>query len=157
MAVTENDLVKVRYRHVVNAPIEPAWKTLRDFGSLLHWVAGGDRGWLRISGEGVGALRDFKLPSVGEVQHRLDLLDDDAKQIVYTLTRGTPLGMLRYSVSIKLFERGELTGMEWVGEFEPEAGANSDEMSKRLASAYQDMSERFSAYVSAWSLEVSST
>jgi len=40
VAVTKNDLVKVRYRHVVNAPIEPAWKTLRDFGSLLHWVAG---------------------------------------------------------------------------------------------------------------------
>lgn len=148
MTLKTNDSVEVRYRHVVDAPIEPAWKSLRDFGSLLHWVAGGEQGWIRISGEGVGALRDFKLPSVGEVQHRLDLLDDDAKRIVYTLTRGTPLGMLRYSVSIKLFERGELSNMEWVGKFEPEAGADSDEMAKRLAGAYQDMSERFSAYVS---------
>ena len=61
----------VSYSRTIEADLETSWSVLRDFGSLIHWVKGGDVGSLIISGDGVGMTRDLNLPSVGKVQHRL--------------------------------------------------------------------------------------
>ena len=138
--------VDLRYR--LHAPLALAWPVLADFGSLLHWVKGGDVGTLTTHGEGVGMVRDFTLPSVGTVQHRLDAWDEDQHLITYSLTSGRPLGMADYSVTIRLDAVDDAQcDMIWTGAFDPEEGAAVDDMAVNLQGAYQGMSERLDAYL----------
>ena len=133
--------MRVSYSQNLDAPLADAWAVVRDFGSLLKWVRGGSEGSIRLTGDGVGMLRDLVLPAVGSVQHRLDELDDDAHRITYSLTAGKPLGMAEYSVSATLIERnGPGCTIEWAGEFNAEPGAALDEMAAGLENAYEGMS-----------------
>jgi len=88
-------------------------------------------------------LRDLVLPSVGHVQHRLDVQDDRSHRITYTLTSGKPLGMVEYSVSARLYELdADGCSIEWSGEFTAEPGAALNDMAAGLENAYRDMSTR---------------
>lgn len=134
--------VEVAYRHKLDAPLADAWTVVGDFGSLLKWVRGGEEGSISLSGDGPGMLRDFVLPAVGAVQHRLDVLDDQDHQLTYSLTSGKPLGMVEYSVSIRLTEAGNhACGMDWSGEFTAEPDAAVEDMAQGLKDAYRSMSE----------------
>jgi len=131
------------FEYEINAPIEAIWAYVRDFGSLLKWVNGGDQGSISLSGEGVGMLRDFVLPSVGSVQHRLDALDPDRHLMTYTLTRGHPLGMASYSVTLELTALdAKSCRLDWTAAFEPTEGADAAQMAEGLRGAYLDMSSR---------------
>ena len=86
----------VSYSRTIEADLETSWSVLRDFGSLIHWVKGGDVGSITVSGDGIGMTRDLNLPSVGKVQHCLEEMDEANHLIAYSLTRGQPLGMREY-------------------------------------------------------------
>jgi hypothetical protein len=136
--------VKVTCRHNIDAPMSDAWVVLGDFGSILQWVVGGSEATIHLTGSGPGMLRDLDLPSVGKVQHRLDVLDQGGHRIVYSLTAGRPLGMIEYSVSAQLLDRpGGGCILEWLGEFTPEPDASAEQMAEGLESAYEDLSKRF--------------
>ena len=139
--------VKVTCRHSIDAPMSDAWVVLGDFGSILQWVVGGSEATIQLTGSGPGMLRDLDLPSVGKVQHRLDVLDQGGHRIVYSLTAGRPLGMIEYSVSAQLLDRpGGGCTLEWLGEFTPEpdaTAASAAQMAEGLKSAYEDLSKRF--------------
>lgn len=142
--------IEVTYRHVLDASITHAWVLLGDFGSILQWVVGGSEATIRLTGSGPGMLRDLDLPSVGKVQHHLDVLDEAEHRIAYSLTAGRPLGMVEYSVSAQLFERpGGGCVLEWLGEFTPEADASVEQMADGLRSAYRDLSERLNELLAA--------
>ncbi|MDH3644048.1 MAG: SRPBCC family protein [Gammaproteobacteria bacterium] len=134
--------VEATYRHKLDAPLADAWSVVGDFGSLLKWVSGGEEGKISLTGDGPGMLRDFILPAVGAVQHRLDVLDDQQHQLTYSLTSGKPLGMVEYSVSIRLTEAGgDACTMNWSGEFTAEPDAAVEGMAQALKDAYRSMSE----------------
>lgn len=134
--------VEVTYRHKLDATLADAWAVVGDFGSLLGWVSGGEEGTISLTGDGPGMLRDFVLPAVGAVQHRLDVLDDQKHQLTYSLTSGKPLGMVDYSVSIRLTEAGnDACTMDWSGEFAAEPDAAVEGMAQALKDAYRSMSE----------------
>jgi hypothetical protein len=135
---------RVGYIHTLDATLSDAWDVVGDFGSLLRWVSGGSEGSITLTGSGPGMLRDLVLPSVGNVQHRLDLLDVEAHQITYSLTSGKPLGMVDYSVSLQLLREteGERCTLQWAGEFTAEPDAPLIEIAAGLESAYRGMSER---------------
>jgi hypothetical protein len=132
----------VEYRHEVNVSLERVWSLVGDFGSILGWVVGGDEGSIELTGEGIGMTRDLTLPSVGQVQHRLDLLDPQAHRLTYSLTKGQPLGMKSYAVTVSLSGTNDSCTLDWLGEFEPEQGADVEEMANNLANAYKDLSIR---------------
>jgi hypothetical protein len=135
------------FRMVLDVPAARAWPVLRDFGSLLNWVAGGDVGTLAMTGDGVGALRDFTLPRFGTVQHRLDEVDETSRAIRYSLTKGRPLDMKDYWTRISLTDLGDGTcRIDWRSEFEPHAGIDPAAVAAGLEGAYRNMSERLAAY-----------
>ena len=72
----------VSYSKTLAADLQASWSVLRDFGSIIHWVRGGEDGSISISGTGIGMTRDLNLPSVGDVQHRLEELDESNRLIV---------------------------------------------------------------------------
>jgi hypothetical protein len=134
------------YTHNLDVSVDDAWVVLGDFGSLLSWVVGGDVGWIKLSGEGIGMLRDFYLPSVGEVQHRLDELDHEKHRLTYSLTGGKPLGMDSYAVTATLTATGNIScTVTWDGALVPEEGADGEAMAGNLAAAYEDLSVRLNA------------
>lgn len=133
---------RVGYRHAMDAVPGSVWRTLADFGSLLSWVAGGDEGRIELSGEGIGMTRDLWLPSVGRVQHRLDVLDEAGRCLTYSLAEGRPLGMRSYSVTVSVEAAGSGCTLAWQAAFVPEPGADSDAMAENLRRAYVDMSRR---------------
>ncbi len=132
----------VDYQHAMSASPGSVWQTLADFGSLLSWVAGGDEGRIELSGEGIGMTRDFWLPSVGRVQHRLEALDEADRCLTYCLTEGRPLGMQSYSVTLGVEAAESGCTLAWRGTFVPEPGADPGSMTEKLARAYADMSRR---------------
>mgnify|MGYP001208190142 FL=1 len=140
----------VEYRQRIDVPLELVWTTVADFGSLLRWLPGNEDGTLTLNGEGIGMTRDLNLPTVGEVQHRLDALDPERHLLTYTLTRGRPLGMAAYSVTLSLASDHEQCNLHWQGEFDPQGGADADTMAKNLAGAYQNMSEGLESLLGNW-------
>ena len=139
-------MTSVAYRHVLDVPLADVWAVVGDFGSLLSWVRGGSEGSISLTGDGVGMLRDLVLPSVGNVQHRLDELDEQTHRLTYSLTSGKPLGMAAYSVSLQLLPDAETDAvdrcvLDWLGEFTPESGAVLDDVAAGLEDAYRMMSE----------------
>ena len=137
----------VSYSRTIEADLETSWSVLRDFGSLIHWVKGGDVGSITVSGDGVGMTRDLNLPSVGDVQHRLEELDESNRLIAYSLTKGQPLGMKDYTVSISLTHSSDVCNMEWQGRFIAAPADNSDDLAPNLSAAYESMTELFERYV----------
>ena len=137
----------VSYSRTIEASLETSWSALRDFGSLIHWVKGGDVGSITVSGDGVGMTRDLKLPSVGKVQHRLEALDEANHQITYSLTKGQPLGMKDYVVSISLRVSANGCDMIWEGEYDAAPAVNAKELAPNLKEAYEAMTELFERFV----------
>lgn len=136
----------VECEFAIKAPLEAVWGKVADFGSLKEWVVNGDQSNMTTTGEGVGMVRDFWLPGMGNVQHRLEELDEAAHRMTYSLTKGHPLGMADYSISVTLTPReGGGTLVSWKGWFTADDGADLDAMAERLKSAYEDMSVRLDA------------
>lgn len=140
-------MVPFHFAMTLDVPAATAWKVLRDFGSLLAWVKGGDVGTLEVSGSGVGMLRDFTLPRFGTVQHRLDEVNEADHAIRYSLTKGRPLDMKDYWTRISLTELSAGTcRIDWRSAFEPHDGVDPEQIAEGLRGAYRDMSERLAAY-----------
>ena len=141
---------QVDYSQRIEAPRELAWSVVSDFGSLLRWLPGEEESSIELNGDGIGMTRDLTLSTVGQVQHRLDELDHVKHRLTYTLTRGKPLGMQRYSVTLTLAGDEEHCILHWTGEFEPEAGADVDAMAENLAAAYANMSMGLDTLLQGW-------
>ncbi len=140
-------MVPFHFAVTLDVPATTAWKVLRDFGSLLAWVKGGDTATLEVTGSGVGMVRDFTLPRFGTVQHRLDEVSDDDHAIRYSLTKGRPLDMKDYWTRISLTELSAGTcRIDWRSEFEPHEGVDPEVIAEGLRGAYEDMSIRLAAY-----------
>lgn len=140
----------VEYRQRIEVPLELVWSIVSDFGSLLRWLPGNEEGSLTLHGEGIGMTRDLDLPTVGKVQHRLDALDAKTHSLTYSLTQGRPLGMASYSVTLSLAGDEEHCVLRWHGEFDPEPGADGDQMAENLAGAYENMSVGLEQLLSRW-------
>jgi hypothetical protein len=140
-------MVPFHFQMVLDVPVGTAWRVLRDFGSLLAWVKGGDVGTLEVTGQGVGMVRDFTLPRFGTVQHRLDEVSEADHAIRYSLTGGRPLGMRDYWTRISLTDAGGgKSRIDWHSEFEPHDGVDPKAVADGLEGAYRDMSERLAVY-----------
>lgn len=140
-------MVPFHFSMVLPVAAGVAWRTLRDFGSLLAWVKGGDTATLEMTGSGIGMVRDFTLPRFGTVQHRLDEVSDDDHAIRYSLTKGRPLDMKDYWTRISLTELSAGTcRIDWRSEFKPHEGVDPEWIAENLRGAYRDMSERLAAH-----------
>ena len=132
-------------------PAEDVWALLSDFGSIIKWLpSGNDNSTVVLTGEGVGMFRDLDMPSVGKVQHRLDRLDPDNMLITYSLTKGQPLGMVDYQMSVSVSPAGDgACRIKFYGEFEGDPTADIAQMAKNLEDSYRGMCDGLVAYIGA--------
>ena len=143
----------VNYSKTLGVDLQAAWSVLRDFGSIIHWVTEGDAGSISTSGSGIGMTRDLTLPSVGDVQHRLDALDETNHLITYSLSKGQPIGMKDYCVSISLDRSSDSCDIKWEGVFDAVAGADAEDVALRLKAAFETMTLLFERYVNRTALK----
>jgi len=142
-------LQQVQYETKLPFTAEKVWTLLADFGSILDWLpSGNDNSTITLVGEGVGMLRDLDMPSVGKVQHRLDRLDHNAMTTTYSLTKGAPLGMVDYQVSVSVVVIGdEQCRLNFHGEFEGHPSADITQMARNLEGAYSGMGKGIEAFL----------
>lgn len=140
---------EVHYEQNLPFPAEKVWALVSDFGSILDWLpSGNEDSTITLTGEGVGMLRDLDMPSVGKVQHRLDRLDHNAMSTTYSLTKGQPLGMVDYLVSVTVAAAGDDACLiSFDGEFESDPTADISQMAKNLEGAYAGMGKGIETFL----------
>lgn len=106
---------EVKVEGAISAPVEKVWALLRDFGDL-SW---GGIVVSRVEGEGVGTVRTFTATGGIEIQERLEILDDAAHSLKYTLLDSESLPWSAYEAEIRLSDEAGQTKLEWSAELEP--------------------------------------
>ena len=130
-------MTSVIHEQVIEAPVEPAWSVLKDFGDFLRW--GNIPG--ELEGKGVGMIRHMNTPEMGKWAEKLDLADDATMTYGYTLVYGTPIGMASYVARVQAQALGaSQTKLTWRGEFEAAEGHDAATIAATLKAAYENMS-----------------
>jgi hypothetical protein len=133
-------MIEVEHKRIIDLPAATVWEEVRHFDRVLTWVPGGDTSTIRVTGSGVGALRDIHLSTQGYVQHRLVAYDDTARMFSYELTAGQPIGMLDYVVvaTVTPVDAGRCT-IRWAGRMTADASTNEVEVGRALEVALANM------------------
>ena len=114
---------------VIEASAEKVWDLLGDFGGVMRFSAGMES--CTVEGEGLGAIRTLRMPGGIELDERLEALDESARTLSYSITRG-PLPMKAYYATISVCEEGEnACRVDWESTYEP--SGVSEEQAQELA------------------------
>ena len=139
-------MINVEHTTTLAASIDDVWAELSQYDRVLNWIPYGRESTIEITGEGIGMIRDLHLADLGYVQHRLDIMDHDKKEIGYTLTGGLPLGMKNYSMVASLSPLdGEKCVISWRGRMEGDGSQDEAEIAAGLLNAVVKMTEGLEA------------
>tara|TARA_R110002110_G_scaffold333755_2_gene544576 strand:- start:139782 stop:140234 length:453 start_codon:yes stop_codon:yes gene_type:complete len=100
----EGKVVQIFVSGLIDAPVAPVWKLVRDFGALGAWHP--DVVTCRLEdgcdGTTIGARRTMTMKNMGgEIEEVLVALSDEARQVIYTLSPG-PLPVWDYRAVLAL-------------------------------------------------------
>lgn len=133
-------MIEIESRRDVDLSADAVWQELRHFDRVLKWIPGGAESTIKISGEGVGAIRDIQLATQGYVQHRLVAFDDDERMLSYELTAGKPIGMQDYTVVATVTPiDGDHCTIRWAGRMTADATLDEAEVGHALEVALGNM------------------
>jgi len=126
-------MATVQERIEIPASADSVWQTVRDFGAIDEYVAPIDRA--TVDGRGVGAERTLTLADGGEVVERLEVRDDDARTLRYSIVDG-PLPVEGYegTMSVDPIDRSTCT-VRWASTFEVGDGPE-EEITSTFAELY---------------------
>ena len=137
---------KTLYQHNLPASAAAAWAVFSRFEDLMVWHALGLE--LEVVGEGIGMVRTLVIPDFGRVGERLDMLDHAARQQVYTLVEGQPLGMQTYSAKIHIqATETNHARIHWEGQFTVAANMDAAKVGESLKGSYIAMSNALATYL----------
>jgi hypothetical protein len=133
-------MINIEHRRDIDLPAEMVWEEMRHFDRVLKWIPRGDESSIRISGEGVGMIRDIELATMGYVQHRLLAFDDGKRMFSYSLTGGKPLGMQDYEVvaTVTPVDEDHCT-IRWAGRMTADGSLDEAEIGRALEMALGNM------------------
>ena len=100
------------------APVDEVWKRIGDFNALCDWHPAVDKS--EVDGKGEGSVRKLTLVGGGTIVERLERLDEDGYQYVYSIT-DSPLPVSNYVATLRVRDEGDgkASLVEWSSEFEP--------------------------------------
>ena len=133
-------MIEIEVRRDTDLPAEQVWEEMRHFDRVLKWIPGGDESTIKVTGEGVGAVRDIQLVTQGYVQHRLIAYDNERRTFAYELTAGKPIGMQDYQVvaSVTPIDENHCT-IRWAGQMTSDDSLNEEEVGHALEVALGNM------------------
>jgi hypothetical protein len=129
-------MLKVYVSSVIPAPIDKAWKLVRDFNGLPSWshmvkVSRIEDG---LPADKVGCIRNFIMHDGGNVIEQLVALSDPEYKLSYTIIKiGIPVKNYLSTIRLRPITDGNQTFMEWSTEFDVTEPGREQEMMKFLA------------------------
>jgi hypothetical protein len=133
-------MIDIEHQRDIDLSAEMVWEEIRHFDRVLKWVPRGDESTISVEGRGIGMVRNIRLATMGDVQHRLETFDDERRVFSYSLTGGKPLGMRDYSVvaTVTPVDEGHCT-IRWVGSMAADDGLDEVEIGRALELALENM------------------
>jgi NADPH:quinone reductase len=122
-------MVTVHRSTIIDAPVDEAWRVLRDFNGHDRWhpaVADSE-----IEGGGasdmIGAVRHFRLAEGGELREQLLSLSDKDRSFTYCILEA-PFPLMNYVATVRLkpVTDGNRTFWEWRSTFDPPPGRREE-------------------------------
>ena len=111
---------KVFRSTIIDAPVETVWSILRDFNGHDRWHPAVEESHIEgvRAGDQVGAVRNFKLASGGQLREQLLQLSDRDRSLTYCIL-DAPLPLIGYvaTISLKRITDGQRTFWEWKSTF----------------------------------------
>ncbi len=133
-------MIEVEVRRDTDLPADQVWQEMRHFDRVLRWIPGGDESSIKVTGDGVGAVRDIHLVTQGYVQHRLVAYDEGQRTFAYELTAGKPIGMQDYRVVASVMPIDEAhCSIRWTGKMTADESLNEAEVGHALEVALGNM------------------
>ena len=106
----------------INKPADAVWAVAGDFGGIGDWMPGIES--CVVDGD------DRILKMMGmEITERLERCDDDAREIIYGIVGGVPVG--NHKATITVVAQGDDSFVTWDVEVEP------DDMTEMMQGIYQ--------------------
>jgi NADPH:quinone reductase len=116
---------KVFRSTIVDAPVETVWDILRNFNGHDRWHPAVEQSHIEgvRAGDQVGAVRNFKLASGGQLREQLLQLSDRDRSLTYCIL-DAPLPLIGYvaTISLKRVTDGGRTFWEWRSTFDAPPG-----------------------------------
>ena len=117
-------MASVSMKTTLNASADEAWQAIRDFGGIDQLVEGIVE--CSVEGSGVGAVRTLAFADGGEIQERLESLDDAARTLSYSII-ASELPMEGYLSTMAVRALGEGTcELSWSSTFEPKGASEAE-------------------------------
>ena len=117
----------------LEAPVDTVWETIRDFKAIPRYATGITQ--CKMEGDGIGSIRKLTVAS-GEILERLESLDDQAKEITYSLIKSPlPIESCQSTMSLSYVDEGKCT-IRWSSSFEPD-GVPEKEAIRVLSAVYK--------------------
>jgi hypothetical protein len=125
---------KVKMETRIPAPAATLWKTIGGFNSLADWNPAFEKS--QATGEAKGSTRTLTLAGGGNIEERLEELNDKEKLYRYTILSG-PVPVADYSAELRVKDNGDGTStVEWSSEFKPKGAPEADAV-KAIQGVYQ--------------------
>lgn len=96
--------MKVDIERDMAHPAEKIWAVLANFGDL-DWAPGSER--VEVLGDGIGMTRRIFMPGMDPIDEVLEALDNEARQLRYSIPRGLPLPLDDYQATVRVAARPE--------------------------------------------------
>lgn len=120
--------MNVSVKTKITAPADAVWAIVSDFNGLGKFVPLVEKSVQQ--GNGVGAIRTLTLPGNATTKERLDVLDEQARTLTYSIVGASPFSEYSSTMSVRSVGPTECE-FEWSATFEPQ-GMSAEEAVARL-------------------------
>lgn len=126
-------MAEVKVTGLIPASAKEVWALVGDFSALDRFVEAVDR--CTVEGEGPGAVRTLTLQDGGQVQEKLDTLDNEQHILTYSIIE-SPMPIQNYTgiMQVREAENGK-SEFIWASSFDAE-DEMEDEMLETLEGLY---------------------
>ncbi len=117
-------MAQVNMKTAIEASADTIWQIVRDYGGNGRYVAA--ISGIVVEGQGVGAIRTITLQDGAELVERLDIFDDDARTLTYSIVK-SPLPLADYVATMTVRELApSRCELQWSSTFEPDGAPEAE-------------------------------
>jgi hypothetical protein len=100
----------------IGVPVDAVWQVISDFGAGSTYLAMVTQ--CLVQGAGTGALRTLTYLDGSVILERLDMIDEAAHSLSYTLLNDTPFGSCLTTMALRALGPDQ-SELHWTADFQP--------------------------------------